>query len=781
VRKAWVVVWSLAALGSVQATAQEAGENLPAQNAVDAEPSSPVDLDAPAAGEPSPDAGVLQEPAAGELTPTSPSPSARPESVEAPPLDSRPSFETVVVGTSEAQTSGSLHLIKSSQLERFERDDPHGVLASAPGVYVRGEDGFGLRPNVGLRGANSDRSKKVTLLEDGVLFAPAPYSAPAAYYFPLITRMQSVSVLKGPAAIIHGPNTVGGSVELLTRDIPGGQSLLVDAAGGEHLYGKLHAVGGATLGDTGFLVEGIHLRSSGFKVLDSGGDTGFYRNEWMLKARHRLSGTERMTQELALKAGWSNEGSNETYLGLSDEDFRAQPLRRYAASAFDRMSWNRTSFVGTHRLAMPAFTLTTNLYRHDFDRTWRKVNHFRGAALADVLADPDSPRMAPFASILRGESDSLTAGEQLFIGPNHRTFVSQGLQTVARAELSTGPVRHELELGARYHFDSIHRAHTEDAFTLVGGSPLSAGLPTSTTANNTDSTHALALHAMDALSWKILTLTPGVRMELIRSSSEDALAGETQRGGVLIALPGVGLHAQVHEHVGLFAGIHRGFSAPAPGAIRPEESVNTEAGVRWTRGGERLEVIGFYNDYSNLTDLCTFSNGCLENDLDQQFSIGHALIAGAEVFAEKRFRVNGELSFPVSATYTFTRTRLEESFDSADPQFGDVEVGDELPYVPRHLARVSAGMELGGFGIHVSANYTGAMRELAGQGPQVAGEWTDELFTLDLAANVQLAEGIKLYGTAQNLLDRQVIVARRPFGARPNAPREVHVGLKLEL
>ena len=85
---------------------------------------------------------------------------------------------------------------------------------------MRGEDGFGLRPNIGIRGANPDRSKKVTLMEDGILFGPAPYSAPAAYYFPLITRMELVRVIKGPGAISFGPQTVGGAIDLVTRGIP---------------------------------------------------------------------------------------------------------------------------------------------------------------------------------------------------------------------------------------------------------------------------------------------------------------------------------------------------------------------------------------------------------------------------------------------------------------------------------------------------------------------------------------------------------------------------------
>ena len=120
------------------------------------------------------------------------------------------------------EKTGSTHTVSSAQLEKQNYDDPHAVLSAVPGVYVRQEDGVGLRPNIGARGVSPDRSKKVNLTEDGVLLGPAPYSAPAAYYFPLMTRMASVRIVKGPPILMFGPQTVAAAINLLTRSIPKG-------------------------------------------------------------------------------------------------------------------------------------------------------------------------------------------------------------------------------------------------------------------------------------------------------------------------------------------------------------------------------------------------------------------------------------------------------------------------------------------------------------------------------------------------------------------------------
>ncbi|WP_426730365.1 TonB-dependent receptor domain-containing protein [Myxococcus faecalis] len=759
-------------------TAAEQGAVAPDAAPAGAPPAAAGDASGEAAGAP------LSDPAPGLPgdAPTQASGEVPPAPPDLTPEPGQRKFESVVVGTSETRTSGSVHVLKPSQLERFKRDDPSMVLMTVPGVYARGEDGYGLRPNVGLRGVNPDRSKKVTLLEDGVLFGPAPYSAPAAYFFPLVTRMQSVRVLKGPSAIQQGPQTVAGSVEFITRDIPASESAWLDIAGGGYLYGKAHGVFGASTERAGFLLEGLHLRSNGFKELDGGGTTGFRRNEWMAKGRYWLVPDGEVRQSLNLKLGYSDEVSNETYLGLSDEDFRANPLRRYASSALDRMEWHRTQVAVSHVLEAGSLAITTTAYRHDLTRAWRKLNRLGGAAIATVLADPTSARNSIYYGVLTGQLDSSSSQELLFIGPNDRTFVSQGVQSVARWTTTTGPLSHNLEFGARFHFDSIDRLHTEDAFRMAGGELVATHTATSTTANNKDATHALALHVTDAIAWGPLVLTPGVRLEVIRSRSYDRLTGEDTNGALEVLMPGMGAFGALTPNLGLFAGAYRGFSPPAPGqpdSVGAERSINYETGARWTRRGERLEVLGFFNDYSNLTAICTFSSGCVDDDLDRQTDAGRAHIYGLEVFAEKVFRPGGGLTFPVTASYTFTRTELLEDFQSADPQFGNVKAGDELPYVPRHQLSASVGVEGRLGGVAVSALYIDTMREKAGQGEAPPGELTDSLLTFDVNANWNFSRWGQLYLSARNIFDTVEIASRRPYGARPNAPRTVILGFKL--
>lgn len=711
--------------------------------------------------------------------------SGGPEQGERPgpkrPLPPEP-IDRTIVGSRPSRVAGSAHIIREEELERTEYDDPHRLLLTVPGVYVRGEDGFGLRPNIGIRGVNSDRSKKVTLMEDGVLFGPAPYSAPAAYYFPIMTRMRSVRVVKGPSAVVYGPNTIGGAIDLLTQRVHPKNRGTVDLAAGQYGYGKVHAWQSVGNAESGIVIEGVHLRSSGFKALDGGGDTGFHRNEWMAKFRHVVDPTSPVHNELTLKLTYSDETSNETYLGLSDADFRDDPYRRYRASANDRMQWHRTSVVAGHLVQFdPALSLKTQVYRHDLERAWNKLNRFAGGPpLEDILDDPTGQR-AIFYDVLTGEQDSATAQETLRIGPNHRVFVSQGVQTVARWRDTFGDVEQRLEYGVRYHNDSIDREHTEDGYLMQGGRLVADGNPTITTADNRAEAHAVAMHALDTVTLGAVTVNAGLRVEFIRTHFDDDLNDTAQSNSTRVLVPGAGIFYAIVPDLGALAGVYRGFSPLAPGQPddrEPETSTNYEAGLRYDARRTRAELIGFFNDYQNLTSICTISSGCVGGDVDTQFDAGAVRVWGLEAHARSDVKVGGGAFVPLLLSYTLTQSEFQSSFQSGDPQWGDVEAGDELPYIPEHQLAFGLGLETRRFGLSLNGTYVGEMREIAGSGEPEPGEVTDAFFTLDVGGRYRPSKSVELYATVQNVLDDEYIASRRPFGARPGMRRWARAGVK---
>jgi Fe(3+) dicitrate transport protein len=354
---------------------------------------------------------------------------------------------------------------------------------------------------------------------------------------------------------------------------------------------------------------------------------------------------------------------------------------------------------------------------------------------------------------------------------------------------TTGPIRHVIQTSIRLHNDSIQRVHSEDAFSMVNGELVRGGagvnstnMATTVTTANKAVSNAVAVHAFDAMTWGNLTVTPGLRVEMIMSLQDDYLQQRRDNGFVVAVMPGLGAYYALMREFGVLAGVYRGFSPPPPGNpqnVRPEYSINYEAGARATKGAFQAEAIGFYNDYSNLTNVCTIGGSCPINQLDRQFDAGKARIYGAEVYGRHMPTV-GPLKLPVSVAYTFTRGTLQSSFTSADPIYGVVQAGYEVPYIPPHQLNVSLGVEHKRGAIVAALNYVAAMREQAGIGPLTQTLATDPQLWLDVGGKVNLTSHVSFYANVRNITGAENIVAHRPFGARPNAPRWVQVGAKVE-
>lgn len=723
---------------------------------------------------------------------------------DAPPEEL--TIDTVAVeGTAEPQSNvpGSVQIIEEEELERREYDDIHRVLRTVPGVYVREEDGFGLRPNIGMRGVNSDRSAKVTLMEDGVLLGPAPYSAPAAYYFPLMTRIASVGVYKGPGSIVFGPSTVGGAIDLRTRSIPSTMTGFVDVGAGMRGYLKGHGYWGTSTKHFGVLIEGAHIQSNGFKELDNGGDTGFDKTELMVKGRYNVDPGRRVYHQVDVKIGFGREHSDETYLGLTQADFDQTPYRRYAGSARDAMDWWRTQGELRYYLARgPLIDFEVVAYRHDISRAWRKFNRFAGQNLTlsphDIVAYP-SGRNATLVQVLSGRADSLNLAnsfdETLLIGTNDRRYVSQGVSAVMHVRPRWRRLEQDIQFGARLHHDSIRRLHDEVGYVMRSGVLVpDAAYATAfgnkvITAHNRHAALAGAFHLVDTIKISRVTMTPGARVEVIGTSAENRLTDTTQENRQAAFVPGMGIHVQTTSWLGLFAGVHSGFSPVAPGqpdSIDPERSINYELGGRVLHRGTqtetRAEAIGFFNDYYNLTFNCSQSRGCLDDMLDRQFEGGRAFIYGAELSASETFRNRkGTFWFDARGSYTYTGSQFRTSFASADPLLSDVQRGDAVPYLPQHIAALALGIGGRIWTTEFSGAYVGEMRDVAGQGDILGDERIPRYFILDFNTHVSVTRRATLYLTINNLLNTPYMVSQRPYGARPGMPLQLMGGFKYEI
>ncbi len=690
--------------------------------------------------------------------------------------------------------AGSATLIGEAELEKFKFDDINRILYNVPGINIREEDGFGLRPNIGFRGATPERSKKITIMEDGILIGPAPYSAPAAYYFPMMSKMTSLEVFKGPAAIKYGPNTVAGALNMTTRAVPKAQEGMINLSVGTDGYSKTHGYYGNTIGDLGILIEGINMQSDGFKELDGRvnvGNTGFDKNDIMAKFRYDLS-TGTVEHTFGLKLAYADEKSNETYLGLTDNDFSQVPDRRYVASQLDNMDWQHQQIQFTHFMQTKNFDITTHVYRNEFKRSWFKINGFKGCLvnrdLQEILTNPEDDVNQAFYQVLTGQRDGAAEYEKLVLGDNAREYYSQGIQSELYFEQELFGLTHKFNAGIRFHQDQIERNHTTDTFVMRSAQLESDGAEQIATTTNREKTDALAVFFKDTIKVQALDITLGLRGEYIDSSYQNRVSGKEddwQKKSSHIWLPSLSLFYTLNDSIGLLFGVHEGFvpTSPKEGPeIEIENSINYEFGGRYHDGTNKLEAVVFYNDMSNLKEGCSFSAASSCGDsLDSEFNGGEVDVYGLEFSASTQFALTEQLDVPVSVVYTYSDSEFKTSFESDFPMWGKIEAGDSVPYLPKNQLTINLGITAEMWDINLIARYVDEMLEASGTGVTLAGQTTKAYTVVDLSASYYLStlgagDLGKIYIKMDNIFDTVEIVSRRPYGARPSKPQQLFFG-----
>ena len=688
--------------------------------------------------------------------------------------------------------TGSADYISPEEIRRLGYTDINRMLKAVPGVNMYEEDGFGLRPNISLRGTKAERSERISIMEDGVLAAPAPYSAPAAYYFPNVARMEAIEVLKGSSQVQYGPFTTGGAINLVSTPIPNSFSGKANISYGSKNTFKSHTSVGSSWKHFGYMVEYLRYQSDGFKKYEDHAAKGFKRNDIIAKIRVKTDHVKGVNHALELKFGYADENSDETYVGLSADDFKKTPFLRYAGSQMDKLKTDHRQWVATYLLTFSnKLKITTNAYYNYFHRNWYKLNDVRAGitskekrSIADVLVDPETN--IRYFDILTGKTDR--EEEALLVRANNRTYRSRGIQTRAEYRFNLNEFFFDLEFGLRYHADEEDRFQWDDSYSMKNKKMVlfMEGIH-GTNANRVTSANALAGYLLAKLRYDAWTVTAGLRYEDVDLLKKDYTKEDLARSGKVrietpnharVLIPGVGLHYQLMPATSVFFGIHKGFAPPSAELYqKPESSVNMELGTRVAIGNFRAELIGFYNNYSNMlgSDLAASGGaGTLE-----QFNVGEARVKGAEFLVQYQpLPKNCNVRLPLQVSYTYTDTEIRNSFESHS--WGNVVRGDEIPYIFKHALNMQLGIECKWFYANIGARYNSDMRTSPGQGTIAEREKVPANLIFDASLNVFVNKYLTVRLNAINLTNRVYLTSRHPAGLRAGHPFGIYAGANVQ-
>ncbi len=689
----------------------------------------------------------------------------------APPADTELEPVVVVIGRkSNLETiPGSGMVLDRTVLDEAHVFSVNEAMRKVPGVFARDEEGFGLRPNLGIRGLNPTRSSKLLMLEDGIPLAYAPYGDNASYYHPPVNRFERIEVLKGSSQILFGPQTLGGLVNYITPGVPSDLAGNLSATVGNEDYREVHGELGDTIGRTGYILNGTWKESDGTRE-----NMHFEVGDLNLKVVQEL--TDR--QALTLRGNYYDEDSQVTYTGLTlaewEDDPRGNPFEN------DYMYATRWGTSATHRFEMNAATVfTTNAYYTYFNRDWWRQSSNSGQRPNDA-SDPACGSMANLNTTCGNEGrlrQYWTAGLEPRVEISHEMF---GVENVTDA-------------GLRYHQEHQFRvqANGDTPDARKPGTGRNAGIKEDSDRDVT-AWSGFVQNRFDLGRW---TVTPGLRFEHVDYVRVDHLLGTRGTATVDEWIPGIGATFEPVSGTTVFAGVHRGFSPPGVADIitpqggtvdlEPEYSWNYELGVRSdVRSGLYAEATLFRLDFENQIVPASVAGGVGAG----LTSAGETLQEGLEVagnvdstgFADWPVDMFGRLSW----TWLWTAEYVGERYSSI-PGFTNVSVtGNRLPYTPEQLLAATLGVRAK-FGLSVEL-----------EGVYTSSAFTDDLNTVEITPNGQRGEmpgytvwnlsanypvqawNLNLFFTVKNLTDDLYIVDMSR-GLVPGMPRLVQGGFEV--
>lgn len=671
--------------------------------------------------------------------------------------------------------------------EVIELDNLQGNLAAnnarevykgIAGLNIWENDGAGLQLAIGARGLDPNRTSNFNTRQNGYDISADALGYPESYYTPPVQALKRIEVVRGAASLQYGTQ-FGGLLNFIFRAGPENKPfefITENTYGSFGLFSTFNSVGG-TVGKMNYY--GLYQYKKG---------DGWRPNSEF--SQHTTFGNVKFKASEKLELGL--EFTHMNYLarqpgGMMDFEFEADPRQSKRERNWFRVNWNLAALNLDYRLS---------------GRTKLNLRNFLLFAGRDALGE-----LGPINRPDPGRERDLIMGQYRNFGSEARLLHRYALMGQHSTFL----------LGARFY-----RGHTRNRQGDAGagsGPDFSFLNPEDLERSSykfPSRNYALFAENLFNLAPR-LSLTPGIRLEHIRTASEGYYKKRVFSGGQAIfeqrledaqsnerafLLVGLGLGYQLKQGLEAYANFSQNYRAinfsdlavvnpnlVVDSLLEDERGYNADIGLRGALFGNRIrfDLSAFYLRYNGrigLSEITIPGPITIERQVAYRTNIGNARILGLEAFAEADiwrlvFGEKAEPSFPVFVNLS----HLGGKYVSGQRQF----IGNAVELIPPVSLKAGAAFQVKGWRLSYLFTYVGRHFSDATNAEFVADATRGIIpsySVMDVSASYTYHR-YQLQAGVNNLLDAAYFTRRAAAypgpGIIPAEGRRFYVGLRVKI
>ncbi len=433
-------------------------------------------------------------------------------------------------------STSSRTVISNKELKKTGNLNIENALQNVPGIQIRDATGTGVLPKISVRGfggGGNGHSNTGMILVNGIPIYGAPYSNIELAIFPVTFQsVDRIDVIKGGTSVQYGPNTFGGVVNVITKEIPKewenqaaeritfwGRSSngnfvdpkekgkpLAQTLGNQMLFNTYGRTAGMLGKYIGISAQGNWINGQGFRQ-----NSPTKVQNYLLDAVYKINATN------TFKAYYQYYQYNSYHPGtLSAQDYA---YNRFINERPDNQDGGRAKRFGIvyqnyfgdpDRKVGGDFKFT--YFTHDMSRDFGFSNQYQSVYMSS------QNKILPFKGKGKISATNPNCGLYSYSDTNSpcwqffdqiRRFVVNAFEPKLNLIVNTGKVRQTFNMGMRFLTEDLYRRSTTRKNPSVpnNGSGFDAG----TSLNNFN--NYTAVYVSDEINFNngMLTITPGLR------------------------------------------------------------------------------------------------------------------------------------------------------------------------------------------------------------------------------------------------------------------------------